>query len=99
MIFVDHEDFIHENFFTKCMACMYVDEELGLTIHKIWKDSWKVYHENFKPWKFGAICITSLHAIACYTSNMIDEITIVTWQFAIISGITKWHVVLFKGAC
>ena len=41
---------------------------------------------------------TSLLTTAHYISNKIDETAIVARYFAIISGVAKWHVVLFEGA-
>ena len=29
--------------------------------------------------------------LACYDLNMINKIIIVTWQFSLIPGVTKWH--------
>ena len=40
---------------------------------------------------------TSLLATACYDLNMI-ETAIVTRYFVIISGVAKWHAILFEGA-
>ena len=37
-------------------------------------------------------------ATASYNSNAIGVTAIVTPYFTIISGVTKWHAVLFKGA-
>ena len=51
---------------------------------------------------YQAIClilsnISYLLAIACYISNTFNETAIVAWYFSIISGVAKWHAVLFEG--
>ena len=42
--------------------------------------------------------ISFLLAIARYNLNTIDETAIVTRYFAVISGVAKWHAVIFEGA-